>query len=186
MTTWTRGRSLLAARLRRGELSLERLIGSLATHPQARVPGTAVYLFPEPGAVPPALLANLRHNEVLHETVLVVAVRTGPVPRVPHAARAAVHEMGEGFYQVVLTYGFFEPPDVPSALSTIVAADFGFDPTDAVYVVGRETVIPSERPGMALWRDHLFSFLQRNASAATGHFQLPVNQVIEVGSQVEI
>jgi KUP system potassium uptake protein len=186
MTTWRRGRDLLTAALRRGELPIERFIASITTHPQRRVPGTAVYLFPDPGATPPALLANLRHNEILHETVVIVAVRTARTPHVRRAQRAAVHPHGGGFFEIVLHFGFMDTPDVPSALTNIVTHDFGFDPTDATYILGEETVIPSPRPGMARWRDHLFALMHRNATSAVEHFQLPRDQVIEIGTQIEI
>lgn len=186
MTTWKKGRSLMTGIIHRGELPVERFIGSITVHPQQRVPGTAVYLFPDPGATPSALLANLRHNGVLHETIAIVSVKTVGIPRVPQAGRTSVHNLGEGFYQIVIRYGFFEQPDVPAALEAIVATDFGFDRTDATYVLGMETVIATDRPGMALWRDHVFAFLHRNASSAVQYFHLPAAQVIEVGTQVEI
>ncbi len=186
MTTWRHGRELVAARLHRGELSIERFIGSIARHPQARVPGTAVYLFPEPGATPPALLANLRHNEVLHETIVLVAVRTEHVPRVPPARRATVHDLGDEFFQVVLHFGFLEEADVPTALANTVRRGFGFDPADATYFLGRETVLPAPGGGMTRWREHLFSLLHRNAVGAARYFRLPPGQVFEVGSQVEV
>jgi len=186
MTTWKRGRSLMTARIHRGERPIERFIGSITEHPQQRVPGTAVYLFPDPGATPSAMLANLRHNGVLHETLAIVSVRTVGIPRVPQAGRTTVHNLGEGFYQIELRYGFFEQPDVPAALEAIVATDFGFDRTAATYVLGMETVIATDRPGMALWRDHLFAFLHRNSSSAVQYFRLPAPHVIEVGTQVEI
>lgn len=186
MTTWRTGRRLLTEAQRRGELPIERFIGSITIHPQRRVPGTAVYLFPDPGATPPALLTNLRHNEVLHETVAIVTVKTAPIPHVRRARRAAVHDHGQGFHEIVLHFGFMDSPNVPEALANIVSAEFGFDPTDATYVLGKETVIASPRPGMARWRDHLFALMHRNASRAADHFQLPLDQVIEIGVQVEI
>jgi KUP system potassium uptake protein len=186
MTTWEHGRALLGARLHRGELPIERLIGSIAEHPQPRVPGTAVYMFPESGATPPALLANLRYNRVLHETVALVAVRTAAVPRIPQARRETVHLLGEGFVQIELTFGFMEEPNVPVALGSIVSSEFGFTLHDAVFFLARESVIPSEVPGMAMWREHLFGFMHRNASSAVGFFGLPSDRVVEIGRQVEI
>ncbi len=186
MTTWKRGRALVAARLRRGELTIERFIGSIVAHPQRRVPGTAVYLFPEPGATPPALLANLRHNEVLHETVVLVSVQVAEVPRIAPARRHTVHHLGEGFHQVVLLFGFMDEPDVPAALAAIVEPDFGIDASDATYFLGRETIFATERPGMARWRDRLFGLLYRNARSAVQYFGLPRDRVFEVGMQVEI
>ena len=186
MSTWEHGRALLAARMARGQLPIERFIGSIVAHPQRRVAGTAVYLFPDSGATPPALLANLRHNEVVHDRVALVSVQTDAVPRVQQAKRDVVRSLGEGFAQIELHFGFMETPDVPRALGNIVSPHFGFDASDAVFFLGRETVIPSEKPGMAMWREHLFGFMQRNASSAAGFFELPRDRVIEVGRQVEI
>jgi KUP system potassium uptake protein len=186
MATWKRGRVTLASRLRRAELPIERFIGSITAHPQRRVPGTAVYMFPEAGATPPALLTNLQHNEVLHETVVLVSVNVVRRARVPRAERATVHPLGEGFYQVVLKYGFMEEPVVPGALSDLVTPEFGFDPTDATYFLGRETVRPPGRIGVAAWREHLFGAMHRNATSASQFFGLPADRVIEVGVQVEL
>ncbi|HSJ84291.1 MAG TPA: potassium transporter Kup [Acidimicrobiia bacterium] len=185
MTTWKDGRRRLTARLRRGELPIERFIGSIAAHPQLRVPGTAVYLFPDPGVTPPALLANLRHNEIIHETVVLVAVQTSSVPRVPQVRRATVHHLGDGFSQVVLHFGFMDEPDVPRALTNIVDPEFGFDPSDATYFVGRETIITAGR-GMARARAALYAVMHRNSSSAVHYFSLSPSQVIEIGKQVTL
>ncbi len=186
MTTWKRGRALVAARLHRGEPAIERFIGSLAGHPPPRVPGTGVYLFPQPGATPPALLSNLRHYGVLHETLILVSVTIADQPRIPKARRSTVHHLGNEVHQVVLKFGFMEEPDVPTALAETVRSDFGFDRDDATYFLGRELVVPSPRPGMAGWRERLFAFMHRNASSAAHQFRLPPERVVEVGSQVEI
>ncbi|HEY7468753.1 MAG TPA: potassium transporter Kup [Acidimicrobiia bacterium] len=185
MTTWKSGRRQLTATLKRGELPIERFIGSIAAHPQLRVPGTAVYLFPDPGVTPPALLANLRHNEVLHETVVLVAVQTSNVPRVPQVRRATVHDLGEGFAQVVLHFGFMDEPDVPAALANIVDPEFGFDPEDATYFVGRETIINTSK-GIQRWRAALYALMHRNSSSAIQYFRLPPEGVIEIGKQVTL
>ncbi len=186
MTTWRSGRLLLVRRLEGTELPIERFIGSIVANPQERVPGTAVFMVARPGMTPPALLANLRSNKVIHETVILTTVRFADAPTVPKARRETVHDLGEGFRQVVLTFGFMEPADVPTALCEIVTPDFGFDITDATFFLGKETVIPTPRPGMAQWRERLFAFMHRNASSAARQFRLPFNQVIEIGSQVEL
>jgi KUP system potassium uptake protein len=185
MTTWKTGRRRLTAALKRGELPIERFIGSITAHPQVRVPGTAVYLFPDPGITPPALLANLRHNEVLHETVVLTAVQTSSVPRVPQVKRATVHELGEGFFQVVLHFGFMDEPDVPKALANIVDSEFGFDPDDSTYFVGRETIV-NKSGGLGRARAALYALMHRNASSPVQFFSLPPGQVIEIGKQVAL
>jgi KUP system potassium uptake protein len=185
MTTWYTGRKIIRARRQR-QLPIERFIASLVEHPQLRVSGTGVYLYPEPGVTPPALLTNLRHHEVLHETVVLVAVVITQHPRVPRARRATTHDMGDGFYQVVLTYGFLDQLDVPEALGNIVDTDFGFDPTDATYFIGKETIMVTDLPSMMKWREHLFSIMYRNAAGADRFFLLPHDRVLEVGVQVPI
>jgi KUP system potassium uptake protein len=186
MLTWRRGRRELVSKMRRGHLPIERFIGSIAAHPQRRVAGTGVFLFPEPGVTPPALLANLKNNDVIHETVMLVSVQTDITPRVHRAARATVHDLGEGFYQVLLKFGFMERQNVPAALSEIGHSDFGFDASDAVYVLGKETVIVKSR---TLWdsvRNRLFALMHRNSSNAAQFFSLPSGDVMEIGVQVEL
>ncbi|HEU4917491.1 MAG TPA: potassium transporter Kup [Acidimicrobiia bacterium] len=185
MTTWKTGRRRLTGALKRGELPIERFIGSITAHPQVRVPGTAVFLFPDPGITPPALLANLRHNEVLHETVVLVAVQNSTVPRVPQVKRATVHDLGEGFVQVVLHFGFMDEPDVPRALANIVDPEFGFDPDDATFFIGRETII-NRSGGLGRARAGLFALMHRNASSPVQFFSLPPGQVIEIGKQIAL
>ncbi len=186
MLTWKTGRTRLTKKMRSGELPIERFIGSIATHPQPRVSGTAVYMYSDLGATPPPLLANLRLNEVLHDTVVIVTVEWTAKPRVPGAKRATVHELGEGFHQVLLRYGFIETPDVPKSLANITTTEFGFDADDAVYVVGKETVIPYSRRSAWRVRDRLFALMHRNASSPVSFFGLPPERVIEVGIQVKM
>jgi KUP system potassium uptake protein len=186
MTTWKRGRELLANALRRDDLPIEKFVGSVATAAPGRVPGTAVYMFSHIGTTPPSLLANLRYNNILHETVVVVSVTTADVPRVPGAARAHVWNLGVGFFQIVLEYGFMEAPNVPRALAGITRSDFGIDPSETIYVLGREQVMATAVPGMAIWREKLFSLLARNAGNAVRYFRLPSDRSIEIGVTVEI
>jgi KUP system potassium uptake protein len=186
MTTWKKGRQLLGERMRAGALPLERFVDSVRDSETVRVAGTAIYMFSRPGSTPPALLAIIRHNDVLHETIVVVSVLTTSEPRVPVAGRADVVALGDGFYQITLKYGFMEEPNVPDALLGIIRSDFGFDPNDTVWVLGRETVLASPQPGMMLWREKLFAAMARNATPATRYFHLPVERSLEVGVQVEI
>lgn len=186
MTTWKRGRELVAARMHKTKLPAERFVASIAKSKPQRVNGTGVYLSADPEATPRTLLTNLRHHEVLHETVVLVSVNFGERPRVAQARRATVEELGEGFYRVLLSYGFMEDPDVPVALRNIVSSRFGFFPDDATYFIGRETVLATELPGMALWREHLFAFTHRNAADAARYFGLPHDRVVEVGVQIAI
>lgn len=186
MVIWKTGRERLTKKMRSGELPIERFIGSISAHPQRRVPGTAVYMFSDLGATPPPLLANLRHNEVIHDTVLIVTVEWTTSPRVPRAKRVILHDLGEGFHQVLLRYGFIETPDVPRALADFTTAEFGFDPSDAVYIIGHETVLPHPGRSWYSFRDRLFGVMHRNATSPVRFFGLPAEQVIEVGTQVKM
>jgi KUP system potassium uptake protein len=123
---------------------------------------------------------------VIHETVVLVSVRTTDTPQVPQGLRASVHDLGQGFVQVMLQFGFMEDHNVTAALENIVHPDFGFDITDATFFIGKETIIPSDLPGMVMWREHLYSLLHRNASNAAHFFGLPHTQVMEVGVHLEI
>ena len=185
MTTWATGRKIIRER-RQSQLPIERFIASIVEHPQRRVPGTGVYMYPEPGMTPPTLLTNLKHHEVLHSSIVFVAIVVDQRPRVPRAARATVHDMGEGFHQVVLKYGFMDELDVPVALQEIIHTGFGFDPTDATYFIGKESIMVTDARTMVRWREHLFSVMYRNAAGAERFFLLPHDRVVEVGVQVPI
>jgi len=186
MVTWKQGRLLMADRLRADELPIERFVRSIAGHPQPRTPGTAIYLVRAAGATPPALLKNLRHNNMLHEQVVILTVLTARSPRIPQARRERIRVLGEGFVQIELSFGFAEDPDVAAALASIVSPDFGMDPDQVVFVLGHESVIPTETPEMARWRERLFAFMHRNAGSAVRHFNLPTTDVMEVGTHIQI
>jgi KUP system potassium uptake protein len=186
MTTWKRGKQLLGVRLHEGALTLERFIASTAKQDIERVQGTAVYMFSRPGEAPPALLANLRTSGVMHERIAVLSVLTLPEPHVPISRRADVWALGEGFFQIILRFGFMDEPDVPDGLESIIRSDFGFIPEDTQWFLGRETVIASPRPGMAIWREKLFAFMARNSTLPVQYFNLPVDRSLEIGVQIEI
>ncbi|HEY1125674.1 MAG TPA: potassium transporter Kup [Sphingobium sp.] len=185
LTTWATGRRLVRERLAEGAMPVEVFIRS-AAHSVERVPGTAIFLASAADAIPPALLHNLKHNKVLHERVVVLTVATQPVPHVPIEERAEVSDLGQGFYRVVLRYGFMDEADVPTALAGIKDAGGPFKSMETSYFLARQTLIPSARPGMAIWREKLFAWMVRNAASAMEFFKLPTNRVIELGSQVEI
>ena len=184
MTTWRKGRQLVAARIRRGERPMRAVVDEAVAAGVARVEGVAVYMFKDEGAAPPALESNLRHNRVLHDTVLLVSVHTADVPRVDDENRAAITDLGNGIQVVRLNYGFMEDPDIPTALTVLDLG--GVDLSDASYFLGREAVTSGKVPGMHPIREHLFVLLNRGAASASRFFKLPPEQVFEVGSHVEI
>jgi KUP system potassium uptake protein len=186
MSTWKRGRQILTERLSDGALSVDQFVQNLSVKSPPRVPGTAVFMYSNPDATPPALLHNLKHNKVLHERVVFLAVVTAEVPHVPAHDRGTVEELGRGFYRMRLNYGFMEEPNVPEALAALQEKGMEFKPLETTYFLGRETLIPSPKPGMALWREHLFATMNRNARTATSFFRLPPNRVVELGAQIEL
>ncbi len=186
LATWKRGREILAVRLARTSLPIETFVADVGKRLPARVPGTAIFLNGDERSTPVALLHNLKHNRVLHETNVVVNVQTLERPHVEPQERLRVEELGGGFWRVVMRYGFMQDPDVPDALAATREHGLELDPRMATYFLSRNTLIPSKRPGMALWRERLFAFMQRNATRATQYFRIPPNRVVELGMQLEI
>jgi KUP system potassium uptake protein len=185
LTTWSTGRRILRRRLREDSMPLELLIAQ-PNRSITRVPGTAVFLSANAEGAPPALLHNIKHNKVLHDRVVILTVKIENFPYVDEAERARSEALGQGFYRIVLRYGFMEDVDVPAALLRAGACGPAFRMQETSFFLGRQTLIPSKRPGMAIWREHLFAWLVRNAESAMEFFKLPPNRVVALGSQVEI
>jgi KUP system potassium uptake protein len=185
LTTWSKGRQLMMERLREAAMPMKVFITSAATS-ASRVPGTAVFMTSTADGVPHALLHNLKHNKVLHERVILLTVKIVEQPYWPEAERATRETMGEGFYRLVLRYGFMEEVDVPAALKRVHECGADFKMMDTSFFLSRQTLLPSDRPGMMLWREKLFAWMLRNAESAMEFFRLPTNRVVELGSQVEI
>lgn len=186
MTAWKRGRRLLTRRLRADALPFATFADQIVTHKLKRVPGTAVFMYSSSTATPPALLHNLKHNKIVHERVVLLSVETADIPHVPADKRIDVHDLGHGLYRVILHYGFMEDPDVPRDLRLAASHGLVLKPFELSYFLGRERVIATKRKGMAIWRERLFALMSRNSRSATDFFRLPPNQVVELGSQVEI
>ena len=186
MTTWKRGREILAKRMLEKTVPLKMLLADLAAEPPIRVPGTAMFMYGTTDGTPPALVHNLAHNKVLHEKIVFLTVVTEDVPHVASAARVIVKRIGKGFYSVVARYGFMEDPDIEDVLSACRVQSLDIRIEGTTFFLGRETLVASERPGMAEWREKLFAFMSRNALRATAFFKIPANQVFEVGAQVEL
>jgi KUP system potassium uptake protein len=186
MTTWRRGRQLVAERIHRGERPIEAVVHEAQADDVERVPGIAAYLFKDVGAAPPALIANLKHNHVLHQLTLLVSVETSEVPRVPPDERVHMRKVGSGIQQVDLRFGYLDEPNVPDALATMNIPGQPFNPESVTYFIGRETVSAMKAPGMHPLREQLFVALNRSASSASRFFCLPPERVFEVGTLVEI
>jgi len=186
LTTWARGRKLMIDRMNEASLPMEIFIKSAAPS-AARVQGTAVFMTSSASGVPHALLHNLKHNKVLHERVILLTVRIENIPYVGEEQRSEVSDYGEGFFRVIIRYGFMEEVDVPFELGRLKHFGAACTTMDTSYFLARQTLLPSAaRPGMAVWRERLFSWMLRNAESAMEFFKLPPNRVVELGSQVQI
>jgi KUP system potassium uptake protein len=186
MTTWKTGRRIVAERISEGTLPPELFLQSLRTDPPLRVPGTAIFMYGDPRGTPPALLHSLKHYKAIHERVVFLSVITEETPHVEAADRVRVEEMGEGLYRVTVHYGFMQDPNLPHALALVKHPGLDLRPAHTTYFLGRETLIATRRPGMAIWREQLFAVMSRNARSATSFFSIPPNRVVELGTQIEI
>jgi len=186
MTTWKRGRQILAQRLQSGGLAIDLFLADVGARATVRVPGTAVFMTGNANGVPPALLHNLKHNKVLHERVVFLTVVSEEVPRVPLQQRLEMQTLGHGFHRIVAHYGFMEDPNIPQVLRIAARDGLDFPPMETTFFLSRETLLATDKPGMAVWREKLFAFMSRNAQGATAFFRIPPNRVIEIGLQIEL
>ena len=185
LTTWAKGRRLMRARMSEMGLPLE-IFAKSARSSTARVPGTAIFMNSGAHGTPSALLHNIKHNKVLHERVVVLTVQISDVPYVDTEKRVEVIPIGDGFFRVVLHYGFMEETDIPTALKDLETCGAPFEMMQTSFFLSRQTLLTADKPGMAVWREKLFAWMMRNAATPMEFFRLPTNRVVELGSQVEI
>jgi KUP system potassium uptake protein len=191
LSTWKRGRELLAIQMREAGLPLDMFLADIARKNPQRVPGTAVFMTGNPGNVPPVMLHHLKHNKVLHERVVLVSLLTEEIPSVPELERVSVRELGSGFYQVIARYGFMETPNVPAMLESLprrpaAGPKLKIVSMETTYYLGRETLLPTGAARMSTWRKRLFIVMAKNAQTASAFFGLPPNRVVEMGAQIQL
>jgi KUP system potassium uptake protein len=185
MWTWARGSALLHEQTRR-DVSLEQLLATLEISPPRRVRGTAIFLTADPQAAPGALLHNLKHNQVLHERIILLSIRTAPTPRAAEAERIKIETVRPDIHIVTLTFGFMETPNVIRGLTAARERGLAFDIMTTSFFLSRRALVPTEKSGMPRWQDLLFIFLARNAAGATEFFHIPSARVVELGAQVAV
>jgi KUP system potassium uptake protein len=185
--TWVRGSGILLEKSRRA-LRLEGFFEMLEQdpHPPNRARGTAIFLTADPDTAPAALEHNVKHNQVLHEKIILLTVKTSQAPRVPDSERVKIEEFRPDVKRVTLTFGFMETPNVVKALTQSRKLGLKFEIMKTSFFLSRRTVIPSDKSGMPLWQDHLFIFLARNATNATDFFHIPSGRAVELGNQVVV
>ena len=187
MTTWKRGRRILAIRLRQQSDRFDDFVATELAPDISKAPGTAMFMSSDPEMIPPAMARNLRYNHVIHERVIVLSIVTRDVPRIPRADRTRIESYPRNIFRVSCYFGFMESPNINEILEAMKLKGLSIPLDQITFFLGRESLIASAKPGgMAIWREHLFSFMSRNAYRATQFFNIPPNQVIEIGSQIEM
>jgi KUP system potassium uptake protein len=187
MTTWKTGRSHLARNLADKMLPIDVFVADVAEHCPHRVAGTAVFMASNPNGVPIVLLHHWKHNQVLHQTVVLLSVISEPVHEVRKSERIAVREFGHGIVHITAHCGFMETPNVPRIMAD-AAARYGvpYAPERTSYFLGRETLLITGASKMFRWRKALFSFISRNSRSATQYFGIPPDRVVELGMQINL
>jgi KUP system potassium uptake protein len=186
MMTWKRGRELVFENLQKHAIPLDDFLQSLFVAPPERVDGTAIFLRGESDGVPHALLHNLSHNKVLHERVVFLTVHIMEEPYVAQKEQAKVTALGHNCYQVNVSYGFKDEPNIPAVLDQCSELGLTFEMMETSFFIARQTIISTPGAGMQPWREHLYVAMSRNARGAADYYQVPPNRVIELGTQVEI
>ncbi len=186
MSTWRFGASWRARELAKLHMPFDELLATLKLDPPGRVKGTAVFMTQDPDGTPPALLHQLKHNQVLHEQVVILTIQTADAPVVPTSERVEIRQIGRGFWRVVARYGFMETPRVPDVMRCAAAQGLETFGGRTSYFLGRETFVSTGRSELPGWRRALFLFLARNARSPTEFFAIPPNQVVEIGGQMEV
>jgi KUP system potassium uptake protein len=187
LTTWYKGRKLLRERVVSDSIRLPDFVGALLAHPPHRVEGTAVFLTAHIDFVPVALLHNLKHNRVLHERVLFLKLSIWDVPYVSDEERINIVELGGNCFVVRAVHGFKETPDINHVLALLEQQHgLTLELADTSFFLARDTVVPSNLPGMAIWREGLFAWMMQNAAKPSDFFKIPPNRVVELGTKIEI
>ncbi len=186
MSTWKTGRRRLRQRLIKSLLPIEDFLKDVTESKPTRVPGTAIFLAGNPDGTPAALTHNFKHNKIIHKRVVLLTIQVEEIPFMEMERRVTVSDLGQGFYRVIGRYGFMEEPNAEDILKLCKPHGLNFREMETTFFLSRETIIASERRGLARWRKHLFALLARNAQPANAYFRLPPNRVVELGLQVEI
>lgn len=188
LSTWKKGRRILAIRMKSRLMPFDKYIQLILKDPTLKkVAGTAIFMNGDVSSTPPALLRNVRHNHVLHERIISLSITSERIPSVESVNRVEITTVAENIYKVRGHFGFNEKPDIRTILDECQKHGLPIDLNTVSFFIGKETIIATgKRIGMAVWRERLFSIMARNAHNATSYFSLPVDQVVELGAQVEI
>ncbi len=186
MLTWKKGREIIGKQLSNAAFPLQMLLDDLDNRDVHRVPGTAVFMTFNNDTAPPVLLHHLRHNQVLHERIVLLSVELVKIPYVQKSKHVTWKAVGHGFYRLTAYYGYMQKPNVADIFQSCKAVGLDLSVQKTSFYLGRETLLVTSKPGMFRWQKQIFTFLSRNAQPAKGYFAIPSNRAVEIGAQIEI
>ena len=186
ITTWITGSKILAKETRHAQADIDWLVRKLEAKPPHRVAGTAVFLTADPNAAPTALMHNLKHNRVLHERNILLTIKTADTPRVLNSERVKVEPIADGFIRVTARFGFMETPSINKVFTLCRKKDLNIDIGGTSFFLSRRSLRPGKKSEMPIFQERLFIWLARQAEDATTYFQIPIDRVVEVGTQVAV
>jgi KUP system potassium uptake protein len=186
MSTWKIGGIWRSREYEKTRVKFEDFLSGLKFDPPKRVKGTAVFMTQDREGTPPALLHHLKHNQVLHEQLVILTIETRPEPTVPRNRRIQIVQLGHGFWRAIASYGFMETPSVPEIMRLAAQAGLASVRGRTSFYLGRETFVPTGRSNLPGWRKRLFTFMARNARSPTDFYNIPPNDVVELGAQIQM
>ena len=185
MSTWLKGQQTIASQLKKYTRPLKRFVNDLDLRTVTKVSGTAIYLTRNPLTTPPAFIQNISHNRIIHSRIIFLSVGFKGVPYVPAKERIRFEKLREGFYRVLVRYGFMNAPDLQAVIRILQNRHLKIDMEETTLFVRRGTLVPTRSIGMSKWRDRLFIRMARNSERATAYFKLPPDHVLEIGGQIK-
>jgi KUP system potassium uptake protein len=187
MLIWSRGRTALMERYTTQFSSLEKARASIERHLSSRVPGSAVFIAPSPDHIPPVLVHHVERSRSLHQTVVLLTVRELPVPEMAAESRYHLTALGDGFYKLIISFGYMEEPLLVPVLRAVARAEqIPLDPEDATYYIGHETIVASDTGSISRIPEAIFSYLSRNAVHEERRYGMPTEQIVEIGTQIDL
>jgi len=186
MTTWKAGRKFVAMQLREKTIPIEQFLADIERANLPRVEGTAVYLNRSLKRAPYALIHTFEHFKTVHRNLVFLAVEFSYLPKVSAAKRLEIKQLSPNSHQIILHYGYLEQPNVPRDIQGLDLDGLRLDVDQVSFMIEKQSLYATEFPGMALWREKIFTLISRNEISATDYFQLPKERVLEIGMQIAI
>ncbi|MCB0724112.1 MAG: potassium transporter Kup [Ignavibacteriae bacterium] len=186
METWFHMRKYVGEKIKGDTLPIQEIIPDVLSIRQVAIPGTGIYMWSNPRGIPPALLINLKHNKILHKQIVILTLKSDVVPHVKFEDSFQIEELAEGFHRVVVTHGFKDSADVPRIVEHLRSRGMNIDIEKTSFFLGRETLLLEGKSTYKNWRKRLFVALYSNAESATKYFNIPADQVMEVGVQFRL